>query len=264
MNIRIELNPRANSRVRRRRMHTVLLVLLSGIALPVSAGPPSFLCTQARTWVEQTICADAALSDLDLILATDYARLLASAPADEARKIIADRNTWWTSRNDCRKSTAPIACLSALYDERIIVLQTHPDFPAAMPAPHVEVSESNVREGASGWAKGLSDYMKAIHACLPLMPIETEAIGNAWSEQDGQEIVVRLLGTNEETWVCVARRDGTKVITLREQFAEEKLPEAGPYFYVGSVAPRGKCKPVKVLDPNDKVAGWLAGQRCGN
>ncbi len=59
--------------------------------------------------------------------------------------------------------------------------------------------------------------------------------------------------------MCVARRNGSEVLSLREANGLEPLPEEGPLFFPDPTAPpAGACgKPVQVLDEFDAPAGWL-------
>jgi uncharacterized protein YecT (DUF1311 family) len=67
-------------------MRVRAIVALAALALAdaAAAQTPSFDCKRARTKVETTICADAALAQLDAALATAYRAAVARARSDKA------------------------------------------------------------------------------------------------------------------------------------------------------------------------------------
>jgi uncharacterized protein len=68
-----------------------LLAACLALAPASRAATPSFLCSKAKTWVEKTICASEQLSELDLELATVYARLLRVTSGDSERTLSAEQ-----------------------------------------------------------------------------------------------------------------------------------------------------------------------------
>ena len=72
---------------------------------------PSFNCTQARTSVENTICADKNLSRLDFILARNYKAL---TTMDIGAKLVTDQRVWLKQRNACKTAD----CLKNAYETR--------------------------------------------------------------------------------------------------------------------------------------------------
>jgi uncharacterized protein len=238
----------------------VTLILISSAA---AAGTPSFVCTKARTWVEKTICASDRLSALDLELATVYARLLRVTSGETERSLTAEQRRWWATRDECRREATPTECLEWRYGNRIGALRNRRDYTEARPGP-VELPPESISAVGEGWSRGLSGYVKAIRACLRKAPAPVARIGNAWEDPEREQaVVLRMAGPAGETWVCVARRNGSEVLAMRAANAYEPLPPEGPLFYPDPNAPpAGACgKPVQVLDEHEAPVGWV-GPAC--
>lgn len=78
-----------------------------------NANAASFDCAKASTLVEQTICSNTKLSELDDSLTQIYKRAIASGP--NASLVKSEQRTWLTNvRNKC----ATVACLTQAYFER--------------------------------------------------------------------------------------------------------------------------------------------------
>jgi uncharacterized protein YecT (DUF1311 family) len=233
------------------------------LATPADAATPSFVCGKARSWVEKTICASERLSELDLELATVYARLLRVTSGGAEQTLTSEQRRWWGTRDECRRQAAPEHCLEERYAGRIAVLRSRPDYTEARPGP-VELPPTAISAAGAGWSRGLSSYIKAIRACLRKAPGEVSRIGNAWedAEQD-HAVAMRMRAANGDTWLCVARRDGSEVLSLKTANTYETLPPEGPLFYPDpSAAPKQACgKPVQVLDEYDAAVGWV-GPAC--
>jgi uncharacterized protein len=100
---------------------TALSLLMS---IPVNAAPfdgPSFDCRKAVSVPERTICADAALSHLDLQLGQIWRKMLEDFDLDggQATQIRSGQRVWIVSRNECRDDAK---CLGKLYRDRLSVL----------------------------------------------------------------------------------------------------------------------------------------------
>jgi len=239
------------------------MLMLIACDASAQAATPSFLCSKAKTWVEKTICASERLSNLDLELATAYARLLRVTSGDAEKALTSGQRKWWAARGECSKQVDPVACLEDRYTGRIAALKEHPDYTEARPGP-VELAPENISSARHGWAKSLSRYLKAIRACMRKAPGNVKAVTAGWDDEEHEQAVgVRMRGPANEIWVCVARRNGTEVISLREANNLEMLPEEGPLFYPDpSAPPAAACgKPVQILDENDTPTGWL-GPAC--
>jgi len=241
----------------------VAAALLACIALSSQAGTPSFLCSKAKTWLEKTVCASDRLSELDLELATVYARLLRVTTGETQKKLTAEQNRFWATRNDCRAKPDPVACLDTLYADRIATLRARPDFTEQRPT-QIELPPEELSSVGEGWSKSLGKYRKAIRACLRRAPAPAKAVVAAWNdEQRDNAVGVRMQGPNDEIWMCVAAASGLEVFSLREPNEYETLPEPGPIYYPDpSSPPAGACgTPIQILDENDAPAGWL-GPSC--
>lgn len=90
----------------------MILCLLQWTAFAHAA---SFDCTKGKTRVEQEICADRELSDLDERLAEVYEFELALV---DAAPIRAAQKAWLEARNRCRDK----ACIRQRYEERLPAL----------------------------------------------------------------------------------------------------------------------------------------------
>jgi uncharacterized protein len=227
-----------------------------------SAATPSFLCSTARTWVEKTICGSERLSELDLDLAQAYARLLRVVSGEAEKTLTANQRRWWAAREECRRQADPVGCLETRYTERIAQLKSRPDY-TEVRAKTVELPPERIAAVGEGWTKSLSRYFKAMRACMRKAPAPVRAIGAAWDDPDQDQAVgVRMRGPDNQNWVCVARRNGSEVVSLRETNEYEPLPAEGPLFYPDPSPPANACgKPVQVLDELDAPVGWV-GPRC--
>jgi hypothetical protein len=213
--------------------------------------------------VEKTICASERLSDLDLELATVYARLLRVSAGAAESSLSAEQRRWWGARDECRRQPDPPQCLESRYLDRIAALRARPDYTEARPGP-VALPPAAIASAGEGWSRGLSGYIKAIRACLRRAPGAVARIGNAWEDAEEEHAVaMRMSGSGGDTWLCVARRNGSEVLSLRLVNAYENLPPEGPLFYPDpSSAPSNACgKPVQVLDEHEAPVGWV-GPAC--
>jgi uncharacterized protein len=263
-NILLEAGTLQPSRCRRRLMAgPIALAVLACWVLGLQAATPSFLCSKAKTWLEKTICASERLSELDLELALVYARLLRLTAGETEKRLTAEQNRWWASRNDCRRKPDPVGCLDSLYTARIAALRARPDYTEARPS-QIELPPERIAAVGEGWSKSLGKYLKAIRTCLRKTPAPAKAVMVAWDDATRDNAVgVRMQGPNDQIWMCVASRNGLELYSLREANSYEDLPEPGPIFYPDpSAAPADACgKPVQILDENDAPAGWL-GPAC--
>ncbi|QFT78520.1 DUF1131 family protein [Erythrobacter sp. THAF29] len=100
------------------------------IGRPLSSRPiitPSFDCTQARGSIEQLICDDPELAELDNRMSTLYARKYDAAGLVEKLSLRAHQIGWVRGRNDCWKSVDRRECVAGTYRDRINELQDDPD-----------------------------------------------------------------------------------------------------------------------------------------
>ena len=107
------------------------LSALKGFLRPNWRAPQaSFDCVRARAWVEKAICSDVNLARLDRTVADMYATRLGETDSDAARlPVRGDQREFLAARiKKCGGETGKgaVACLTALYDARLKVLNTPP------------------------------------------------------------------------------------------------------------------------------------------
>ena len=84
---------------------------------------PSFDCARASHEVEELICKDAELADLDRSLADLYGVVLKHSSASEQKQLKTEQRGWVKGRNDCWKSSDQRGCVKREYDTRISELK---------------------------------------------------------------------------------------------------------------------------------------------
>ncbi len=99
--------------------HAALIAVLCLVVPAVWAGAPSFDCTKASSDVEQLICSDDELAELDRSLADLYAVLLKNTPPGEQKLLKAEQRGWIKGRDDCWKSEDLHDCVAHEYRLRI-------------------------------------------------------------------------------------------------------------------------------------------------
>ncbi|MGB4499192.1 MAG: lysozyme inhibitor LprI family protein [Methylococcaceae bacterium] len=92
-------------------MANLLFVLL--LFLPLAAYPASFDCEKVSIFVEQAICSEPSLSDLDDLLSRTYKTVLSNAKTLEAAQ-----RSWLKTRNHC----SDVTCIKNAYEARITEL----------------------------------------------------------------------------------------------------------------------------------------------
>jgi uncharacterized protein len=112
---------------------TLLAALCASAILSVSSAVavPSFECSTNLPMAQVTVCADRALSALDVQLDDIYQRLLARVSRADADAIRAERRDWVRRRDDCDIDKA---CLRHVYQNAIDRLQGKLDDAPAAPA----------------------------------------------------------------------------------------------------------------------------------
>ena len=80
---------------------------------------PSFDCAKASHEVEELICKDAELADLDRSLADLYGVVLKNSSSSEQKTLKAEQRGWVKGRNDCWKSSDQRGCVKREYETRI-------------------------------------------------------------------------------------------------------------------------------------------------
>jgi uncharacterized protein len=233
------------------------------IAFGASAATPSFLCSKAKSWVEKTVCASDTLSELDMELATDYARVLKVLSGDAEKAFSAEQRKWWAERGACQKEADSRSCLEKRYQARITALTSRADYPGDQPRPREEFSETLIKEAGKGWSQHMSAHMKAIRACTAKAKPAPRAVLTVWTEEEGELVLMRLRGSASEDLICVAKKDGTQS-SVRAREPAETLPDPGPVLWLSAGGPpKEACgKPVQVIDTDDTPVGWLAEGNC--
>jgi uncharacterized protein len=103
----------------------LLVFLLSGAGIEkVLASGPSFDCNQVEQGsIEELICKDEVLSELDRRMAAVYAEAAKKAINEHPPSLKAEQRGWIKGRNDCWKSEDKRQCIDQSYRYRIAELQ---------------------------------------------------------------------------------------------------------------------------------------------
>ena len=97
-----------------------LLPALVALALSLPAQAASFPCEKAAAPDEKAVCADLALNDRDVEMATRFDILKDVLPMGGRSKLRDDQEDWLKERGACGADTA---CLRGAYDARLTVLR---------------------------------------------------------------------------------------------------------------------------------------------
>ena len=107
---------------------SILLVLAfltngAGVGIALAAGP-SFDCSKVQKGsIEELICKDEGLSELDRKMTTVYAEATKKAINEHPSVLKAEQRGWIKGRNDCWKSEDKRKCVDQSYKRRIAELQ---------------------------------------------------------------------------------------------------------------------------------------------
>jgi uncharacterized protein len=105
------------------KIHRLAMMSMgAGLCLAMTgawAASPSFNCAKASSSVEELICNDAELAQLDRSLASLYGTVLKHTPAAEQRMLKAEQRGWIKGRDDCWKSDDMRGCVASEYRFRI-------------------------------------------------------------------------------------------------------------------------------------------------
>ena len=104
----------------------LVAMILVAFAMPTVntlATEPSFDCAKASGSVEEMICQDEQLAELDSKLAEVYTAAARKATNEHPPVLKAEQRGWIKGRNDCWKSDDPRACTETEYRHRIAELQ---------------------------------------------------------------------------------------------------------------------------------------------
>lgn len=96
----------------------------SGVSGTALAQGPSYSCTgAAASSIEEMICNDSGLAELDRKLADVYSEALRKTPKGQSATLKAEQRGWIKGRNDCWKKADKRACVEEEYKRRIAELQ---------------------------------------------------------------------------------------------------------------------------------------------
>ena len=84
---------------------------------------PSFDCSRAGNEVEQLVCSNNTLAELDNQLAGVYQTALENFPAAELSRLQDEQRDWLKERNGCGTSEDAVRCVRHAYESRITLLQ---------------------------------------------------------------------------------------------------------------------------------------------
>ena len=102
----------------------ILLVNGAGVGFALATGP-SFDCSKVEKGsIEELICKDQGLPQLDKKMAAVYAEATKKAINEHPPLLKAEQRGWLKGRNDCWKSTDKRQCIDQSYRRRIAKLQT--------------------------------------------------------------------------------------------------------------------------------------------
>ena len=104
-----------------------LTIAASAGCLLVSTGAlaatPSFDCAKASHEIEELICTNDELAELDVSLDKLYNTVLKNTPAQAQKRLKAEQSGWVKGRNDCWKADDKVACIRTEYQSRISELK---------------------------------------------------------------------------------------------------------------------------------------------
>ncbi|MEN8730152.1 MAG: META domain-containing protein [Desulfuromonadales bacterium] len=92
-------------------------------ATSLTLASPSFDCSKAAGEVEQLVCRDQSLANLDQELSEVYESAMKRLPTNEHAKTRAMQRGWIKGRNDCWKAEDVRGCVEVSYQVRIVELQ---------------------------------------------------------------------------------------------------------------------------------------------
>lgn len=93
------------------------------VHVPVTPVGPSYDCAQASESIEQMICSDHELSELDQKLSAVFVSALETSPPRYQKRLKAKQRGWIKARNECWKAIMPRACVIENYMARIAALE---------------------------------------------------------------------------------------------------------------------------------------------
>jgi uncharacterized protein len=83
------------------------------------AAKPSFKCSKSSHEIEEVICNNDELAELDVSLSSLYKTVLKNTPAKAQQRLKTEQIGWVKGRNDCWKADDKVACTRDAYQSRI-------------------------------------------------------------------------------------------------------------------------------------------------
>lgn len=164
-----------------RALSAALLIpfLLACAALPAQGA--SFDCAKATTWIEQVLCEDATLGQLDERMSAVYQDAQAAVRGDAAaaERLLSEQKTWLAERDGCKLTP----CLSRLYERRIAELTGSASAPRQAPAT-APLEQQRIQESAAH---------VSIEAVYPVLPGTGPAVDAA--NREIRALVDGVIGT---------------------------------------------------------------------
>jgi uncharacterized protein len=101
------------------------IIVFSTLYSPAAtcAVEPSYDCSKTKGTVEQLICSDNELAELDNLLAGAYRTALHNFPDEQKKNVKVIQLDWINTRNNCRKEKDMHDCVRHAYETRIAELQ---------------------------------------------------------------------------------------------------------------------------------------------
>ncbi len=177
------------------RFLVILFSALSGLSLPVAhAAPsghsalPSFDCTRASVWAEQTVCANEALAELDILLDDIYRRLRHNQIGNEVERLKASQFGWIKLRDDCHYAEEALACLFHAYSSRLGFLARSLQQVAAASPLTLCTQSATVPEDVTQCLKSTLESIEAVLvATEKSMGPDVSASSEAWARYRDKE-----------------------------------------------------------------------------
>jgi uncharacterized protein len=102
----------------------LLMFAICIAAVDASAAGPSFDCKKVEAGsIEETVCKDPGLADLDVKMAEAYKEASLKAVNEQPPELKAEQRGWIKGRDECWKSNDKKACIENEYKLRIAELQ---------------------------------------------------------------------------------------------------------------------------------------------
>jgi uncharacterized protein len=237
-------------------MRLALLVAMVSLPAGMAVAGPSFDCAKARLPIEQALCADTTLGDLEGEMSRLYEQRLAAASAAEAKTLRSDMGFWLAAlTKDCgipragRYETAAMErtrpCLTTKYRARIAALQPAPAAaePAATEPASVEPAAAAPPDATAAAAESASTTQEqAPPPPAAAEPVQTAAAPAATSEQVPEAATAsswRVLPFGKGLVAIIAQEANNAPIATASVYCDSQFQTEVPVFLyrMGSPVP---------------------------